>query len=172
MMWSNTKGDTMRTREVLGHPLIDELLGLGLNPADFVIVGSGPLLAHGLISHIEDLDVVARGETWRHVSLRGMKSRGGISGDEMFVFRCETGVIQFTREWVVRDVSTDDLIGRADLVEVAVGDSVRMLKFASLADVVTYKRRLNRPKDFDHIRRIRKFIRGEGCFPALSLQAI
>jgi hypothetical protein len=34
---------------------------LDLDQSDFVIFGSGPLLAHGLRRRIRDLDVVARG---------------------------------------------------------------------------------------------------------------
>ena len=35
---------------------------LDLDRRDFVIFGSGPLLAHGLRSGIRDLDIVARGQ--------------------------------------------------------------------------------------------------------------
>ena len=44
--------------------LIKIVAELDLDHRDFVIFGSGPLLAHGLRRRIGDLDVVARGPAW------------------------------------------------------------------------------------------------------------
>jgi hypothetical protein len=47
------------------HPLVRMLTALALPTSDYVVFGSGPLLAHGLRTDIGDLDVVARGAAWQ-----------------------------------------------------------------------------------------------------------
>ncbi len=53
---------------------------LDLDRRDFVIFGSGPLLAHGLRQRISDLDVVARGSVWQRVSEYGCPGIGSLNG--------------------------------------------------------------------------------------------
>ncbi|WP_326564586.1 hypothetical protein [Micromonospora peucetia] len=50
------------------HPLIRMLRTLDLPTGDYVVFGSGPLLAHGLRTHLGDLDVVARGAAWEQLT--------------------------------------------------------------------------------------------------------
>ena len=114
--------------------LVDEL---DLDRRDFVIFGSGPLLAHGLRRHIRDLDVVARGTAWRRVSQRGLPATGSVNGASMAAFW--GGLIQFSPRWISDDWDVDSLIDRAEIFE--------GLPFAHLADVLRYKQMLNRPKD-------------------------
>ncbi len=54
--------------------LIKLVTELDLDRRDFVIFGSGPLLAHGLRRCIRDLDVVARGTTLWHAGPCGAAS--------------------------------------------------------------------------------------------------
>lgn len=60
--------------------LVELMTELDLDRRDFVIFGSGPLLAHGLRRRISDLDVVARGKVWRRVSTYGFPAAGTING--------------------------------------------------------------------------------------------
>ncbi|MBO4205283.1 hypothetical protein [Micromonospora echinofusca] len=53
-----------------GHPLVRMLRALDLPARDFVIFGSGPLLAHGLRHDLGDLDIVARGAAWQQLTTR------------------------------------------------------------------------------------------------------
>lgn len=46
------------------QPLFRSLASLDLPADDFIIAGSGPMLAHGIRSTLGDLDVVARGAAW------------------------------------------------------------------------------------------------------------
>jgi len=110
---------------------------LGLDRRDFVIFGSGPLLAHGLRADISDLDVVARGRTWELVSQYGFPARGNVNGARMASFW--GGLIQFSSGWISADWETDDIIENAEFVE--------GMPFARLTDVLRYKRTLGRPKD-------------------------
>jgi len=110
---------------------------LGLDRRDFVIFGSGPLLAHGLRTQIGDLDVVARGRTWELASQYGVPARGNVNGARMASFW--GGLIQFSPGWISADWETDDIIENAEFVE--------GMPFARLTDVLRYKRTLGRPKD-------------------------
>jgi hypothetical protein len=110
---------------------------LDLDARDFVIFGSGPLLVHGLRYGIHDLDIGARGPTWRRVAEHGCPGTGGINGAPMALFW--DGLIQFSQGWISADWDADDLIGRAE--------SVQGWPFATLTDVLAYKQVLLRPKD-------------------------
>ena len=110
---------------------------LDLDRRDFVIFGSGPLLAHGLRYGIRDLDIVAREPVWQRVSEYGCQGTGSINGAPMAVFW--NGLIQFSQGWISDDWDADDLIGRSE--------SIQGWPCAQLTDVLAYKQMLLRPKD-------------------------
>lgn len=114
---------------------------LDLDPRDFVIFGSGPMLAHGLRHDIHDLDIVARGPAWRRVAEHGCPGTGSINGAPMALFW--DGLIQFSRGWISADWDSDDLIDRAE--------TIQGWPFARLTDVLAYKQVLLRPKDYPDI---------------------
>lgn len=114
---------------------------LDLDPCDFVIFGSGPMLAHGLRHDIHDLDIVARGPAWRRVAEHGCPGTGSINGAPMALFW--DGLIQFSRGWISADWDSDDLIDRAE--------TIQGWPFARLTDVLAYKQVLLRPKDYPDI---------------------
>jgi hypothetical protein len=135
--------------ERLIRRLVKLVAELDLDRRDFVIFGSGPLLAHGLRQRIRDLDVVARGDVWRRVSRYGCRAAGSINGASMAVFW--GGLIQFSSGWISDDWDTDNLIDRAEIIE--------GLPFAQLADVLEYKQMLSRPKDQSDIRTLLRLLR-------------
>ncbi|WP_433616066.1 hypothetical protein ACQP2P_13585 [Dactylosporangium sp. CA-139114] len=145
-----------------GNPLIQRLrrlvVGLELDSRDFVIFGSAPLLAHGVRTRVSDLDVVARGAAWERVCAHGLPVVGTINGAPMMRF--EDGLIEFSRGWVSDDWNGDELIDRAEMIE--------GLPFAPLADVLRYKRTLNRPKDRDDIVAIERYLAANGFSPSGS----
>ena len=114
---------------------------LDLDSRDFVIFGSGPLLAHGLRYDIHDLDIVARGPAWRRVADHGCPGTGSINGAPMALFW--GGLIQFSQGWISADWNADDLIDRAE--------TIQGWPFARLTDVLAYKQVLVRPKDYPDI---------------------
>jgi hypothetical protein len=136
-------GKAERT-SVLDNPLIARLIEFGLDRDEFVLFGSAPLLAYGLRENIRDLDVVARGRTWRHVSAHGIPGVGAVSGDPVAHFW--GGRIQFSRSWISPAWDPDELIDNAEVIE--------GIRFAQLTDVLAYKQILRRPKDIVDIRRI------------------
>ena len=140
---------TMPTAALSEDRLIRRLIKLvtefDLDRSDFVIFGSGPMLAHGLRQSVRDLDVVARGNVWCRVSERGIRDTGAISGAPMALFW--GGLIQFSPEWISQDWDTDDLITRSELIQIGGTGLIQELPFAQLTDVLAYKQKLDRPKD-------------------------
>ncbi|SDN72916.1 hypothetical protein [Allokutzneria albata] len=124
--------------------LIQRLRDFDLDPDEFVIFGSGPLLAHGLRDDVPDLDIVACGEVWRRVSACGFPATGDITGDRVWTFW--NGRLQFSNRWISEEWDTRSLIDRADVIE--------GLRFAPLPDVLRYKKVLGRPKDSVDIRKL------------------
>jgi len=114
---------------------------LDLDLRDFVIFGSGPMLAHGLRYGIHDLDIVARGPAWRRVAEHGCPGTGSVNGAPMAVFW--DGLIQCSQGWISADWDSDDLIDRAE--------TIQGWPFARLTDVLAYKQVLLRPKDYPDI---------------------
>jgi hypothetical protein len=142
--------ETSRTAWLSNNPLIRRFVQLvaelDLDRRDFVIFGSGPLLAHGLRRNISDLDVVARGVVWERVQRHGQPTVGSINGAPMVAFPGPGGLIEFSKEWISKDWKTDDLIDRAKIID--------GLPFAQLTDVLKYKQDLARPKDRPDIQAI------------------
>jgi len=132
---------------VLDNPLIQRLVALDLERSDFVIFGSGPLLACGLRKSIRDLDVVARGAAWQRVSTIGLSAVGVLTGDPTIQFW--GGRIQCSQQWIRPGWDSDKLIDKADMID--------GLRFARLADVLAYKQVLLRRKDIDDIRAITSY---------------
>jgi len=144
--------DAALSEDGLIRCLVKLVTDLDLDRRDFVIFGSGPLLAHGLRRSIRDLDVVARGTAWDRVSQHGSPARGSINGAPMAQF-CG-GLIQFSRGWVSDDWDADDLIDRAEIIQ--------GLPFAQLTDVLAYKQMLLRPKDLPDIAALHQALRQPG----------
>lgn len=129
------------TNNRLIRRLIKLVADLDLDKQDFVIFGSGPLLAHGLRPYVRDLDVVVRGDGWRRVFQHGLPATGSINGAPMAAFW--GGLIQFSESWISDAWDADDLIDRAEVIQ--------GLPFAQLADVLAYKLALGRAKDLPDV---------------------
>jgi hypothetical protein len=138
--------------------LVKLVTELDLDRRDFVIFGSGPLLAHGLRQCIRDLDVVARGTVWRCISQHGVPAAGTINGAPMAQFWGQ--LIQFSPGWISEDWDTDDLIDRAEIIH--------GLPFAQLTDVLAYKQALDRPKDRPDIEALLRASAGPGSIQPVA----
>lgn len=119
------------------HRLIRLLAKLALPPSDYVVTGSGPLLAHGLKDSIHDLDLLARGEAWELAAGKGrmIPSRSGL-GCRIVLHH---GDIEVFDHWVGGLTDVDALIDSAEVID--------GVPFLSLADTLTWKRGLGRAKD-------------------------
>jgi hypothetical protein len=142
--------DTGVLLSAVDHPLIRRLRSLRLDPADFVVFGSAPLLAHGLRQQISDLDVVARGRAWRRARQLGQRLVRGGGHSEMV--QIDGGLIEISAAWITPRWSADELIDQAEVI-----DDIR---YARLDQVLAYKRLLRRPKDLLDIARLEALLSG------------
>lgn len=136
------------TKRMCDNEFIHELVALNLDPDQFVIFGSAPLLAHGLRATVRDLDIVARGDVMAWARRTGTLGVGSHSGDP--VWHLNKGRIQFSAGWITNHWSTDRLIDGAEIID--------GLRFAHLRDVLQYKQDLLRKKDLTDIARIQSYL--------------
>jgi hypothetical protein len=123
-----------------------EVRALNLPHHDYVIFGSGPLVAHGLIDHVRDIDIVARGEAWEKASSLAPPVLAP-HGDRVIHLR--GGDIEIFDGFFNFDAH--QLINAAMLIE--------GLPFGCLSHVLRYKELLGRDKDLEHIRIIEAYLR-------------
>lgn len=116
---------------------------LELPPKDYVLFGSVPLLAHGLIENVNDIDILARASAWEHAQTFA-KAELAPMGE----WRVNLGDTEIYNAWLSMDV--DAIIDRASFIN--------GLPYADLQDVLEFKQKLNRPKDADHLRRIQEYL--------------
>lgn len=127
------------------HPLIRLLSSLDLPSEDFVVFGSGPLLAHGLKDTVDDLDVLARGEAWRKAE-RLATPEPAPSGVGRVV-KPFNDSIEIFDAWAPKGWDVDQLIDEADIIE--------GIRFVPLKTVLKWKESAHRPKDDDDIALLR-----------------
>ncbi|MEU8538974.1 hypothetical protein AB0C52_03075 [Streptomyces sp. NPDC048717] len=135
--------------ELRRHPFIHKLLSLGLPAADYVVAGSGPLLAHGLRDEVTDLDVVARGDAWKIATSMADPVRAP-SGHGFMVLLFDGGIEIFDR-WLPGGAGVDALIDSAEVIQ--------GIPFCPLVEVLEWKIRSNREKDQPDIRAIAQYLR-------------
>jgi hypothetical protein len=127
--------------------LVAIVRSLDLPPGDYALHGSAPLLAHGLVTEINDLDIVSRGAAWQRArSLAPLEQ-----GEKDDVVRPLPDVEIFDG-WLGDDA--DRLIDEAEYM---LG-----VPFVTLEAVLRFKRRLGRPKDAEHIRLIEEHLASHG----------
>jgi len=131
------------------HPLFDSLRSLGLPSEDFVVFGSGPLLAHRLKDDIPDLDVLARGKAWQQAQRFAAPERApsGVGS----IIRAP-GNIEIFDAWPLKGKgwNVDWLIDSAEII-----DGIR---FVPLETVLNWKESAGRPKDEDDVALLRKYL--------------
>ena len=126
-----------------GHPW-DVVRALHLPPKDYAVFGSVPMLAHGLIAEVGDIDILATGSAWQAAKKLGaLKSASG--GDQIIQVSHELAIFD---GWLGLDV--EGIIERSSLQD--------DLPIACLNDVVAYKRLLNRPKDRAHLKLLEPYL--------------
>lgn len=117
--------------------IIREVTALGFPPSTVLVHASAALVLHGLLGTARDIDLAASPAGWQHALTLGNPVRATV--DELITPASD---IEVFSGWLGDDVTP--------LLERAV--PIAGLSVASLADVLSFKRRLNRPKDQEHIR--------------------
>jgi hypothetical protein len=133
---------------VLNHPLIRRLRSIDLDSDEYVVFGSGPMLAHGLVQTVKDLDVVARGSALQVARAIGRPGFGAV--DSAPLWSLFDGEIEVFGGWLAPHWDVDDLIARAELIE--------GIPFAPLQDVLRYKQLLRRRQDIPDIRLLSRWL--------------
>lgn len=109
---------------------------------DYAVFGSGPLLVRGVISEVNDLDLLARGAAWETATTAGEIVY--LPEHDITVASFFGGLVTVGNSWAIGDVDVDKLIDTADTLE--------EFPFARLEHVVAYKALAGRPKDLEHLR--------------------
>ncbi len=135
--------------ELRRHPLIVELLSLRLSATDYVVAGSGPLLAHGIRDRIGDLDIVARGVAWK--AAQALAEPIGAPSRHGRVVLLFGGDIEVFDRWLPGAPDPDTLIEGAEWVS--------GIPFCPLSQVLRWKERSIRPKDQEDAELIKGFLR-------------
>ncbi|MEU9041307.1 MULTISPECIES: hypothetical protein [unclassified Kitasatospora] len=134
------------------HPLVQKLMSLHLPTCDYVVAGSGPLLAHGLKLDVGDLDIVARGQAWEIITaLAPPVSAPSGHGRMALLF---DGAIEAFDMWLPGTCERDELIEEAELIH--------GIPFSPLRRVLRWKQLYDRSKDRADVVRIRKHLAGSG----------
>ncbi|MFI2616314.1 hypothetical protein [Streptomyces sp. NPDC018584] len=135
--------------ELRRHPLVVKLLSLHLPATDYVVAGSGALLAHGIRDQIGDLDVVARGAAWKTAeALADPVPAPSWHGRMVLLFG---GDIEVFDRWLPGTPEPDVLIEGAEWVS--------GIPFCPLPQILLWKERSIRPKDQADARLIKDFLR-------------
>ena len=113
---------------------------LELPTEGWAVFGSGPMLAHGLVPDVGDLDLVATGGAWARALELG-PAETGPGGDRVV----RLGRVELFDGWMGLELGA--LLERAGVLH--------GLPWASLRDVLEFKERLGRPKDAEHLRLLR-----------------
>jgi hypothetical protein len=119
---------------------------LKLPANDYVLFGSLPLLAYGLLDTVNDIDILARGKAWEQAQTFA-KAELAPLGE----WRVSFGDIEIYNAWLGMNV--DAIIDKAVVIN--------GLPYAGLRDVLAFKQKLNRPKDANHIRRIQSYLQAQ-----------
>jgi hypothetical protein len=117
---------------------------LRLPAGDYALFGSTPMLAHGLIQKVHDIDIVARGGAWRRAAALG-EIRFGSHHDRLVTL---PGEIEVFDGWLGADPGP--------LIEGA--ERLHGLPFVQLEAVLSFKLALQRPKDARHIALLRRHL--------------
>lgn len=138
----------LKNMNLSAHPIFNKLLSLELNPADYLVFGSTPMWLYGLKDLSGDVDILARGEAWAKATQLG-KVETPASGASKVV-RLFDGEIEIFDGWFPGEWDVDELIDNAIIVE-GIG-------FASLENVLKWKKEFGREKDLEHARVIEEYL--------------
>ncbi|GAA3022618.1 hypothetical protein GCM10010519_59350 [Streptomyces lactacystinicus] len=134
------------------HPLVQNLISLHLPARDYVVAGSGPLLAHGLKQDVGDLDIVARGRAWEIITALAPPIPAPSGHGRMALLF--DGAIEAFDMWLPGTCERDELIEEAELIH--------GIPFSPLRRVLHWKQLYDRSKDRDDVVRIRKYLAVSG----------
>jgi hypothetical protein len=127
--------------------IFEQVKKLNLPKGKYVIFGSAPMGIRG-IRDCHDLDIVVLEEVLEEIKKKpDWKVKNFENGRQTFVF----GDIELWKDWWPGQWDTEDLIKRADIID--------DLPFATLEDVLRWKKIFGRKKDWQDIQLIKKYLK-------------
>jgi hypothetical protein len=124
--------------------LTARVTNLTLPDKHYLLFGSAPLLALGLVCTINDIDILATSDAWAYAATLA-EVRFAAAGDPVIKLADD---IDIYGGWLGMDVAA--LFERSRVID--------GFRYASLEDVLAYKRVLNRPKDQQHIQLLKQVL--------------
>jgi hypothetical protein len=128
------------------------LRAVALPMGDYVVFGSGPLLVRGVISEVNDLDLLSRGRAWDAAESAG--DRLYLAQHDVTVASFFEGLVTVGHSWAYGNVDIEELIDTAEIFD--------RFPFARLEHVVSYKKLAGRPKDLEHLHRLELWLDSRG----------
>jgi len=122
--------------------LLSQLKKLRLPPDQFAIFGSGPLAVRG-IRESKDLDIIAKKSLWDELAQQYPPLP-----EKPYCIRI--GDLEIFNQWQPWFEDVDELIDSADIFN--------GIRYAKLDYVIQWKKAMRRPKDFDDLRLIEKYL--------------
>lgn len=121
------------------------LAQLNLSAGDYVVHSSASLVLRGVLDQAGDVDIVVRGSAWRRAE-ELVAAGAAVLDRGTHDQRVSVGAdVELYDGWLGE--SADEVVPRAELVG--------GVPCAPLTDVIAMKERLGRPKDREHLARIR-----------------
>lgn len=121
--------------------LLGEFKKLELPDGKYAIYGSGPMAVRGL-KPADDLDVVVTNELYQKLLEKYSENeKGCIAIGDIEIFSADDALIENPKA----------VIARAELIE--------GLRFILLKDLIAWKKKRARPKDFEHIKMIENYLK-------------
>ncbi len=118
----------------------------------YIVIGSGPMAAHG-IKNINDIDIVVTPELFERCKQEGWEQIPWTYPDKIGKVFLRKGFIELYLDVNCRNFNPTfkELLQRADVMN--------GITFASLEDVMKFKKEYNKPKHLEDIRKIEDYIK-------------
>jgi len=130
-------------------PYMQELEALNLPRDEYCFFGAAPLIMKGIKDFTRDLDILVTDKLWQKLKLEypvSIFENDGQSGEYIVLGNIEfvQCLLYFSTE------ECEDIIRRADVIE--------GYRFMNLTDMITWRERLGREKDFEAINLINEYL--------------
>ncbi len=122
--------------------IVHEVRALGFPEGTVLLHASAAMVLYGLLDAARDIDLAARDEGWQHALTLGTARRADVD----WTVEPAPGIEVFSG-WLGEPLA--DLFARAR--------PVRGLLLAAPEDIISFKQKLNRPKDAAHIGLLKHF---------------
>jgi len=138
--------------QLAGHPLIKKLKSMDLPVNDYVVFGSGTMFALGIrpLSDFNDIDIFCGANTWEKLkTIPNIQIERADSWDCEHIYLPDKTIEAFNG-WGPGQYKLAKLMQRSQLIA--------NVPFASILDVLEWKRKMNREKDILHIKLIERYL--------------